>query len=133
MFAHLLKLVLPSFWTQCHPMCAVLDCATQKQAFAVCSASPFLFTLVCSIASRFWIVPETNLLGLHPKYWSIVEMADRQISEVILQPKSFDIRLETLQALLLYCQYSPLQPLGLDGARTRFSDSGNSVSLDRVS
>ena len=62
-------------------------------------------------------------------YWQIVEMADRQISEVILQPKAPHLRLETLQALLLYCQYSPLQPLSNDGARTRFSDSGNSVSL----
>lgn len=112
-------------------MCAVLDCSSQRQAYAVLAASPLLFTLVCSIASRFWLVANPSTLGLHPSYWQIVEIADRQISEIILQPKAQDLKLETLQALLLYCQYSPLQPLGTDGARTRFSDGGSSVSFVR--
>lgn len=69
---------------------------TQSSPGHVRSASLFLFTCLCVVGARHWIDPaypgsETRL---HPRYFDLVALFDRQIASLVLHPSPADICLE---------------------------------------
>ena len=63
-------------------------------------------------------------IWLHPKYQSLVALLDRELNRLILRPRPRDLSLETIQALMIYSHWMPVD-MSLKGSRyrSRFSES----------
>ncbi|KAL1738189.1 hypothetical protein HDZ31DRAFT_6473, partial [Schizophyllum fasciatum] len=87
---------------------------------------PLLFTTICSIGARYWhCQPSSSQSWLHPRYPQIITQLDQCIMSLLLRPTAADMCLETVQALLLYAQWMPLEVPAAGAAslpRSRFND-----------
>jgi hypothetical protein len=63
---------------------------------------------------------------LHPRYTRLVALLDSEMSRLTLRPRPADIRLETIQAWMIYSHWMPIDvittPTG-QSHRSRFSES----------
>jgi hypothetical protein len=61
-------------------------------------ASPLLFTMICSVGARFFNTSKPEESILHPAYWHIIDLVDKQLAEMLLRPKTSEIVVEAIQA-----------------------------------
>ncbi|KAL1718068.1 hypothetical protein EV715DRAFT_253034 [Schizophyllum commune] len=110
----------------CHPLAPLLSARTQRDATEIRHYSPLLFTTICSIGARYWhCQPSSSQSWLHPRYPQIIGQLDQCIMSLFLRPTSADMCLETVQALLLYAQWMPLEVPATGSTslpRSRFND-----------
>lgn len=98
---------------------------TQRQAHAL-AAEPFLFSSCIAVGARYANMHNPSRALAHSKYLRIVELLDHNISALVLRTTGPHVCLSTVQALLAYIQWTPLE--SPDANRTRFSDNGAFVS-----
>ncbi|TRM58799.1 hypothetical protein BD626DRAFT_510600 [Schizophyllum amplum] len=114
------------YFQNCHPLAPLMSYHTQRDATELRHISPFLFTTICSIGARYWhCQPSSSQSWLHPRYPQIIYQLDQCIMALLLRPTSADMCLETVQGLLLYAQWMPLevpQPGATTLPRSRFND-----------
>ncbi|KAH8895530.1 hypothetical protein GQ53DRAFT_804356 [Thozetella sp. PMI_491] len=109
------------YFASCHKWAPVLCPRSQRSAATVRATCPTLFTSVCAIGSRFMDLS----LTMSTRYPEIVRILDATLSRILLKPHPSDGRLETIQALLLYVQWMPVDVQGSpqgDRIRTRYND-----------
>ena len=115
-----------SHFENCHPLAPLLSARTQRDATEIRHYSPLLFTTICSIGARYWhCQPSSSQSWLHPRYPQIIGQLDQCIMSLFLRPTSADMCLETVQALLLYAQWMPLEVPATGSTslpRSRFND-----------
>ncbi|KAM0746830.1 hypothetical protein T439DRAFT_110046 [Meredithblackwellia eburnea MCA 4105] len=117
------------YFTHCHTMAPFMCIETQTNCGQVRSASLFLFTCLCVVGARYWTDPTarpgTGETRLHPRYFDLVALFDRQVSSLFLFPTPPDICLETVQGLLLSAQWMALdRPVNPDARpHSRFNDA----------
>ncbi|KZV63511.1 hypothetical protein PENSPDRAFT_589762 [Peniophora sp. CONT] len=83
---------------------------------ATCSV---LFTSICAVGARYWDheTPAAARAWLHPQYRALIGLLDEAISHLLLRATPVDVTVESIQALLVYLQWMPL-----DNGRSRYND-----------
>lgn len=63
---------------------------------------PALFLAIVSVGTRFW-----HENSVHPRYFDVVALLDKMISQLLLRPAPSDASINTIRALMLYLQWMP--------------------------
>ncbi|KAK7469970.1 hypothetical protein VKT23_001407 [Stygiomarasmius scandens] len=113
------------FFQNCHQLAPLLCLHTQRNPSRVRNSSTLLFFTICTIGARFWNAHNfppslstpfacqqdpRSITWLHPRYTDLVTILDQNLTRLV-QPSPADVTLETVQALLLYVQWMPLDVL----------------------
>ncbi|KAF2711202.1 hypothetical protein K504DRAFT_466224 [Pleomassaria siparia CBS 279.74] len=68
-------------------------------------SSPVLFLAILSVSCRFWY---NN--SMHPRYFEIIALLDKAVSQLLLCPTPSDASVDTIRALMVYLQWMPCAP-----------------------
>ncbi|KAH8682142.1 hypothetical protein BX600DRAFT_447839 [Xylariales sp. PMI_506] len=90
------------YFDHCHPWAPILNENLRSICMSLRKSSPVLFLCIVSIGARFW-----HGNSLHPKYFDIVALLDKAISQLAMFPSSSDANLNSVRALMLYLQWMP--------------------------
>lgn len=114
-----LQLTNHSFFEHLHQLAPLLCVRTQSSAASVRATCSVLFTSICTVGARYWDheSPPAARSWLHPRYRALVALLDEAIGFLLLRATPADVTVESIQALLVYLQWMPL-----DGVRSRFND-----------
>ncbi|KAF2113898.1 hypothetical protein BDV96DRAFT_647399 [Lophiotrema nucula] len=90
------------YFDYCHPWAPALNEGLRHTAMDLRQSSPPLFLAVVSVGARFWYNG-----SVHPRYFDIVTLLDKTVSQLLLRPSPRDANIDTVRALMLYLQWMP--------------------------
>ncbi|KAF3011683.1 hypothetical protein E8E14_007521 [Neopestalotiopsis sp. 37M] len=116
---------LHTYFDHCHPWAPVLDVGLRYNGMSLRQASPALFLTIVAVGTRFW-----HGGSVHPRYFEIIGLLDKTISQLLLSPTPSDASVPTIQALMIYLQWMPCVPK--DNLTSTPSEHGSSQQQQKT-
>ncbi|RSH95502.1 hypothetical protein EHS25_000594 [Saitozyma podzolica] len=113
------------YFSRCHPNAPFLYVDYDSDLDRVRSSSKLLLLAILCVGARFWSYSSRSSCWLHPRYHELVRLLDMEVMRITLRPSPDDLKLETVQGLLLCAHWMPLD-VSTDKKqyRFRFSEGG---------
>lgn len=100
-----------SFFDHYHPYAPFLQETLRDDPRTMRDSFPISFLAICSISGRLWsnVGTHENVEWLpHPNLSQLNDLLDLAISRLLIRPRPYDVCLDSVQALLLYAQWMPI-------------------------
>ncbi|ORX36245.1 hypothetical protein BD324DRAFT_482718 [Kockovaella imperatae] len=112
------------FFKNCHAHAPFLDVQANSDWKKCQDSSSLLFLGILQVAARYWGHSSRADSWLHPRYNELVALLDMEVTRLTLRPRDGDASLATLQGLMLYAHWMPLEVAPHGQVRFRFSETG---------